>query len=193
MPGKVHKREFYIPVGAKLVTREGVKAEVYIYTNKNGHPAACGFKGRAKKPTFRHYYGSVEVRDKWLNNWFADLETLSEEKAKRRAEANQPHTLKLGDILVSSWGYDQTNVDFYKVTKIVGKTMVEVREINRVHVGGSTLSHGIADEVIAGDRFIALATRRKVSMFMGSPSISLSSFQSASLWDGKPESRSWYA
>jgi hypothetical protein len=27
---------------------------------------------------------------------------------------------KLNDILVSSWGYDQTNIDFYKVIKVNG-------------------------------------------------------------------------
>lgn len=34
--------------------------------------------------------------------------------------------LKVGDYLVNSWGYDQTNVDFFKVVSLVGKTMVEV-------------------------------------------------------------------
>jgi hypothetical protein len=29
--------------------------------------------------------------------------------------------LETGDILVASWGYDQTNVDFYEVTEVAGK------------------------------------------------------------------------
>jgi hypothetical protein len=42
---------------------------------------------------------------------------------------------KLGDILYSSWGYDQTNIDFYKVVKVsefsvwiqeLGKKIVEI-------------------------------------------------------------------
>ena len=44
-------------------------------------------------------------------------------------------TPKVGDILYSSWGYDQTNIDFYKVVKVsefsvwiqeLGKKIVEI-------------------------------------------------------------------
>ena len=31
--------------------------------------------------------------------------------------------MKQGDIFVSSWGYDQTNVDFYEVVKVAAKTV----------------------------------------------------------------------
>ena len=37
--------------------------------------------------------------------------------------------LKVGDVLSGSWGYDQTNVEFWEVTKLVGKRMVEIREL----------------------------------------------------------------
>jgi hypothetical protein len=36
--------------------------------------------------------------------------------------------MKVGDILQSSWGYEQTNVDFYEVVKAT-KAMVTVRRI----------------------------------------------------------------
>ena len=36
--------------------------------------------------------------------------------------------LKVGDILTSSWGYDQTNVDFYQVVKL-SKCFVELMPI----------------------------------------------------------------
>ena len=39
--------------------------------------------------------------------------------------------LKLGDIFVSSWGYEQTNVDFYKVTRLT-KAMIELSPIPAV-------------------------------------------------------------
>jgi hypothetical protein len=31
--------------------------------------------------------------------------------------------IKVGDIMESSWGYDQTNVDFFKIVKMTGKTI----------------------------------------------------------------------
>ncbi len=39
-------------------------------------------------------------------------------------------TLQAGDILSASWGYDQTNVDFYQVTRLIGNQSVEIRKIH---------------------------------------------------------------
>ena len=41
------------------------------------------------------------------------------------------HSLKVGDILHSSWGYDQTNATFFQVTALNGKTMVTVEQIGK--------------------------------------------------------------
>ena len=40
------------------------------------------------------------------------------------------HSLKVGDILVASWGYEQTNNTFYRVEQLKGATMVVVREVD---------------------------------------------------------------
>lgn len=39
------------------------------------------------------------------------------------------HPLKVGDLLKSVWGYDQTNVDYYQVVALNGATMVTIRPI----------------------------------------------------------------
>ena len=44
-------------------------------------------------------------------------------------DASNKYGVKVGDIFESSWGYDQTNVDFFQVVKLVGKTSVRVREV----------------------------------------------------------------
>jgi len=36
---------------------------------------------------------------------------------------------KAGDMLKMSWGYDQTNVDFFEVTRVIGKAMIEIRKV----------------------------------------------------------------
>ena len=38
-------------------------------------------------------------------------------------------TVSVGDVFVSSWGYEQTNVTFYQVLSVHGKKTVTVREI----------------------------------------------------------------
>ena len=47
-------------------------------------------------------------------------------------EPPKPQMPKVGDIYYSSWGYDQTNIEFYMVTKLVGATMIEVEELESV-------------------------------------------------------------
>ncbi len=68
-------------------------------------------------------------------------------KASREAEAKAKkefkHTLKVGDILYSSWGYGQTNVDFYQVVKTSAKSVWfkairSVREENGYMSGDAT-------------------------------------------------------
>lgn len=45
-------------------------------------------------------------------------------------KANQStRQLVVGDVLVNSWGYEQTNVDYYQVTSLIGKSSVEIRPI----------------------------------------------------------------
>lgn len=46
-----------------------------------------------------------------------------------RPEIKPEHSLRVGDILVMSWGYDQTNLNFFQVVKVCGKSSVRVVEV----------------------------------------------------------------
>ena len=93
--------------------------------------------------------------------------------------------------MVDSWGYDQTNVDFYKVKRLVGKSMVELIGIRSAHVDDSYEAHGMACKVIPlPDKEYGEPFKKKAN---GRNRISMNSFSSAVLWDGKPEYKSWYA
>lgn len=37
--------------------------------------------------------------------------------------------VKPGDIFICSWGYEQTNVDFYQVVSLAGESSVRVRQV----------------------------------------------------------------
>lgn len=45
-------------------------------------------------------------------------------------QKNQTNENYLGKVFYSSWGYDQTNVDFYQVVAIKGKKTVILQELN---------------------------------------------------------------
>lgn len=98
---------------------------VYIYNDVNGKPCARGYAGRALKPAFSYRYGKVEARDAQVTEF---MTRLSERKATTKRE-NATRNLVVGDVLRASWGYDQTNIDYYLVVGLVGKAMVEVVEI----------------------------------------------------------------
>ena len=66
--------------------------------------------------------------------------------------------LEVGDVLRCSWGYDQTNIDYYQVTKLVGKTMVEIRQIAGHSVDTAWMQGESAPQVGA---FIGKPMRRK--------------------------------
>lgn len=47
----------------------------------------------------------------------------------KKAEKTNKYGVEVGDIFSSSWGWEQTNVDFFQVIEIVGETSVRVREV----------------------------------------------------------------
>ncbi len=50
-------------------------------------------------------------------------------QATPKSEKKNKYSVQVGDIFCSSWGYEQTNVDFFQVIALVGETSVRVREV----------------------------------------------------------------
>ena len=97
--------------------------------------------------------------------------------------------LSVGDILSSSWGYDQTNVNFYEVVRATTKT-VWLRERGKAISSGNGLSP-MAGYATLADGFVSdklIQCRPSQSGYCRVHSSAV-----ASLWDGKPEYVSWYA
>ena len=96
-------------------------------------------------------------------------------------EATEPpsHAYKVGDILVSSWGYDQTNATFYRVMKITSKS-VRIQKIE-----GEYVSYGSSAKKIPKTPYKTtgkLMTKRATRP----DSIKISSYEYARPWNGKP-------
>lgn len=71
---------------------------------------------------------------------------------KNYASKTNPHGVKVGDLFSMSWGYDQTNVNYFQVTR-VSDSGVWVREIGSQSVPGT---QGFMCETVkpAKDRFL---------------------------------------
>lgn len=100
--------------------------------------------------------------------------------------------MKKGDILYSEWGYEQTNVDFYKVVNISksGKTAIIVElESKKTYTGDMRGEIVPSDMVKEGAEKI----RRKIKNYGWGDFIDLTSYESARLWNGKPKEFTSYA
>lgn len=99
--------------------------------------------------------------------------------------------VQIGTIFASSWGYDQTNVDFYEVVKVT-KASVVVREIAKAQQtadGGWTGYVTPQPGSFVGDP----QTRRLKAGWDNTPSVKINSYAWARMWDGKPQRFTSYA
>ena len=130
-----HKREYHIPRGSSEIKDTESDAVVYLSERQPGRPIAMGFSGKAQKPAFHISFRSEANRARHIDEFFRARRASLKFKAEQKAERlSQGRGLEVGDVLRSSWGYDQTNIDYYEVTAVIGKRMVEVQEIGSENV-----------------------------------------------------------
>lgn len=185
-------RELYIPsFMEKVISMTGT--ELYMNTKMVEGGAkylAMGFSGKKAKPDFYFTFISQEARTAYVNKWEDGIKAYQRRVQDRKDERRRPHEFKVGDVLYSTWGYDQTNVDFYQVVKVISPRMIEMREIaqDRTMDGYET---GKATPR-AGDAFL---TESKPMRKMASADgyVHLTSYSCASKWDGRPVRYSSYA
>tara|TARA_R110002096_G_scaffold364673_1_gene557798 strand:+ start:184 stop:762 length:579 start_codon:yes stop_codon:yes gene_type:complete len=181
-------REFFVPAEfkEKIVKFDGA-LEVYIVDNGPSY-VAKGFKGKAAKPAFHYRFKTAERMADHIDSFFADYAEMVEYKANEKAKAKAKKAeaakdLKVGDIYYSSWGYDQTNIDFYKIVDVKGAkaTLVEIAK--------SYLDSEFAyeDKVVpAPDVIVGKPMNKMVDQF---GNFSIASYAGAYKWNGEPKSQ----
>ena len=177
------KREFYIPKDAvQIDIGNDHDAVVYGYDVKDA-PCAIAFHGKAQKPDWHYQFKNTEQRDRKIQDLVDSRRAHAERKEKRKADKKKPHGLKVGDILQSSWGYDQTNVDWYEVVAVRG-AMVDIQ-----HVRSTVTEAGEGYDYVAplpGERFGRIYSKRP-TFYGDTLAVKITSFASAYIWDGQPK------
>lgn len=89
-----------------------------------------GFRWHKIKGLWYGYKDAETVR-KALENVGIDKDIAEAKKAIKKAEKATENYfgVKVGDMFSASWGYEQTNVDFFQVIALVGDKSVRVREV----------------------------------------------------------------
>ncbi len=179
-------REFYVPPQVKNkppMVPEGTDLAIWTW-EENGVPFGIAFAGKANKPLWHHRFRNESQRQKTIDDSIDSRKRVIEYKQQRQKERREfQHTLKVGDVLYSSWGYDQTNVDFYEVTDVKGKHVI-LREIGKKVVRSETATDYVA--AVPGS-YKGPPMRRMPRGSGSSVSVRIDSVQTAYPWDGKPK------
>lgn len=78
-----------------------------------------------------------------------------EYQARREQPTPNADGVRIGDLFYGSWGYEQTNVDFFQVVALRGKHTAVLARIARDYVGGFSMSGTVRpcrDEFVDGEQ-----------------------------------------
>jgi len=146
------------------------------------------FAGKALRmlPRVSGWYRAENARANVIERFKQSRAKHHTAKLLRHQAAKQPHTLKVGDVLNTCWGYEQTNVDFYEVVAISG-VVVTLREI-----AASIMNTGFmcGEALPCPGQFIGEPIRRRAR---ASNHVKIHSSANAFPWNGRPQYVSWYA
>ena len=90
-------------------------------------------------------------------------------------------SVNIGDIYVCSWGYDQTNIDYYKVTNVKNKTVNLVSIGQKRNYTGHMQGECVPDPSVVGNK---IYTKRMIPNG-DSVSFKMTSYSWAYKWNGK--------
>jgi hypothetical protein len=118
--------------GFSLVFRDE-ELGVFVFEQvKNGRVYRKAFSGKRKNADFNYWFRTLEAAEahteSFVNGVRQHLARITENRA-RDAKNRKAHDVKVGDVFMSTWGYEQTNVDYFEVTKTIGTCTVEIRRI----------------------------------------------------------------
>lgn len=110
-----------IPVDAYCV-RADEAAAAYCYPVAGGRVGALCYRGSAGRPEVHTICRTIDQATELVAKWLLGVEESRAAKSARAAAKKAwVNPLTVGEILYTSWGYDQTNIDFYIVTRVSGR------------------------------------------------------------------------
>jgi hypothetical protein len=174
-------RDMYIPKEHRddpPMTPEGTDLAIWTW-DEGGRTYGIAFAGKSNKPLWNYRFRNDAQRQKHINDAINSRKLTKELKDKRVQERREyQHSYKVGDIFDTSWGYDQTNVDFYQVVEVRGKVLIirKIAEMTDHEDRGAEYVVPAKDSFIGPPiRILPTSSGVKIEGHYGSP------------WDGKPK------
>lgn len=98
---------------------------------------------KAVKPAFYYTFRDFARAEKYAIEYISNVQESEQRKAasladsqKKRANLKASDHWTVGDVVYTSWGYDQTNVEFFQIVELKPKSVI-VRQ-----VGSNCSDHG---------------------------------------------------
>lgn len=175
-------REFTINISS-YTTQSITRIWLYVVRTKFQHQKAfinCSFKDQA-------------ACEAYLEQWMIQVEKRITEREQlklrvREIRSNMVNPYQVGDIFYTSWGYEQTNVNFFQVVE-VGKKSVMIREINSEANESGYMS---GTKTAVKDSFCGEAFKKNLQVSRYNGEIYISGDHSFQKWDGRPKMFSSY-
>ena len=183
----MHYRSISLPAGAAKVSHKHSDAVAYTFS-RAGSISAVGYRGTAAKPAWHYRFKSEKAREAHVTSFFAAELARATHKAARRVEQLSTPLPEVGTILKASWGYDQTNIDFYQVQAASGRmlTLVPLPSIDVTRDGTPYMQGQVTPGTARAD-----AKPFRARWIANSCKVSSCSY--ASIWNGLPARFSTYA
>lgn len=101
------------------------------FQGRNGRCIAAWTPGMKRPPRYVYKAHTPEEYDKAMERIRQEAERFRRhDEAVARSSEEFRRSLRVGDILYSSWGWEQTNIDFYQVVAIRGSA-VDLRQLDQ--------------------------------------------------------------
>lgn len=184
----------------KVITQPGV--EIITFTNWNNKLCTLIWYGKQTKPSKYYAWATEEKRKDYIEE---RLLTVMQRELEKKAKAitkqkarNAGHPYKVGDILQGSWGYGQTNVNFYQVTKATKKA-IAIKQVGQAMDQTGFMCGEVKavknafydDNEYGGGEFKKIPQcwihKEEANWYVKSPI-----HGNLHLWDGKACYKSWY-
>lgn len=176
------------------------------YISKTNLLALC-YVGKSAKPAFYYRYRTVAQLYESVKTRLANYDSHFREKAERAAKIKElsqnfdvKKHVKIGEIICNSWGYDQTNIEFYQVVGFVGRTKIQIKELQQESIskdGYSSMSCFVIplkDQFYSkGDEYTLTCKASEREPFFHICCPGGHSYYYFHVWSGREEYKSWYA
>lgn len=161
-------------------------------------PVVMIWKGKARKPYANYRFNLALDRERYIKEQIEADEYATRVRAQRKAERASNATemldrIQVGTILYTSWGYEQTNVEFYQVIERPSRCYAVIRQISRETVkqtGGMSCNvRPVRDAFLEDSKPI----RKRIT----DSGVAFESYRHAWPWDHERDASgvhcSWYA